>query len=417
LNIVIIKGYRKKTTIKKMPKLKNSTNLKKEPKTIKEPKIKKVKLTKKDDINSIVEIPIINESINIDESILIDEETVNDEPIIKVIVKKGRKPKGGKLKIQQVDIEQKQNQITNIILHLKCSLLDLELYNNDNNKIVKNPAQYIPTVPKAFTSYTNNKNNLYAIYGDHEIDNHADYEIGTLQDLNRMFYSATDDILLKTEETLTPLTNTLSKKDTQMTDINTKLKRLKINLYKNTLPDKKPACFWCTYDFDNPSCYIPKYEMDDKIYGYGAFCRPECAAAYLMKENLDDSMKFERYHLLNQTYAKVYDYKKSIKPAPNPYYLLDKYYGNLTIQEYRKLLRSEHLLLVLEKPLTRILPELHEDNEEQIENIYIANDGNYNTNRTTNHKQSGMYKVKKQSDKSNGPTKSSLLREHFGLMT
>jgi hypothetical protein len=68
-------------------------------------------------------------------------------------------------------------------------------------------------------------------------------------------------------------------------DITSKIKQLKINLYKNTLQDKKSACFWCTYEYDSPPCYIPKYEMDDKLFGYGSFCRPECAAAYLMKEH------------------------------------------------------------------------------------------------------------------------------------
>ena len=81
-----------------------------------------------------------------------------------------------------------------------------------------------------------------------------------------------------------------------------------------------------------------------------------------MKENIDDSVKFERYHMLNQIYGKVYNYTKNIKPSPNPYYLLDKFYGNLSIQEYRKLLKSDHMLLVIDKPMTRILPELHEDN-------------------------------------------------------
>ena len=293
-------------------------------------------------------------------------------------------------------------------------MADLELYNNDYNKIVKNPLQYVPIVPKEFTSYNNNNNNVYAIYDENENDNKkVDNEIATLQDRNEMAFTSLDNDTLLTSYSYPP--SEAIEKDVQILDINTKLKRLKINLYKNTLPDKKPACFWCTYDFDNPSCYIPKYEIDDKIFGYGAFCRPECAAAYLMKENLDDSMKFERYHLLNQIYGKVYDYKKNIKPAPNPFYLLDKYYGNLSIQEYRKLLKSEHLLLVLEKPLTRILPELHEDNEEYIENFYGAIDGkSFDPNK---YKQSGTYKVKKQSDKQNGPTKTSLLREHFGLLT
>ena len=38
--------------------------------------------------------------------------------------------------------------------------------------------------------------------------------------------------------------------------------------------------------------------------------------------------------------------------------------GNLTIQEYRKLLQNERLLILIDKPLTKIFPELHEDNNE-----------------------------------------------------
>jgi len=188
-------------------------------------------------------------------------------------------------------------------------------------------------------------------------------------------------------------------------DINFKLKELKIQLYKDSNPDKKSACFWCTYDFDNPSCYIPKYEVDGNTAGYGSFCRPECAVAYLLKENIDDSTKFERYQLLNRIYGKVYNYKKNIRPAPNPYYLLDKFYGNLTIQEYRKLLKSEHMLLVIEKPLTRILPELHEDTDD--------NNDRYNKNGTMG-KSSG-YKVKRQSEKQKGPSKNEIMRENFGF--
>ena len=195
---------------------------------------------------------------------------------------------------------------------------------------------------------------------------------------------------------------------TNIKDINAKLKRLKIHLYKNHNYEKKSACFWCTYDYDNPTCYIPKYEMDDKIYGYGSFCRPECAVAYLMKENIDDSMKFERYHLLNQIYSKVYDFKKNIKPAPNPYYLLEKYYGNLTIQEYRKLLKTEHMLLVIDKPLTRILPELHEDNEDILLNTYASGNSNHTVQNNT-----GVYKVKRSSDKAAGPSKSSIIKDIF----
>jgi hypothetical protein len=185
-------------------------------------------------------------------------------------------------------------------------------------------------------------------------------------------------------------------------EINQKLKHLKMQLYKNENTDKRAACFWCTCDFDNPPCYIPKYEMDQSLHGYGSFCRPECAAAYLMKEAIDDSSKFERYYLLNQIYGKMFGYEKNIKLAPNPYYLLDKYYGNLTIQEYRKLLRIDHMLIVLEKPMTRVLPELHEENDS------ISINAN-NTNVC------GNYKVKRQSEKQSGPSKSSIIRDCFNL--
>ena len=194
-----------------------------------------------------------------------------------------------------------------------------------------------------------------------------------------------------------------------MKEINARLKKLKIQYYKN-VTDKKSACFWCTYPFDNNPCYIPKYEMNESICGYGSFCRPECAVAFLMKENIDDSMKFERYHLLNQIYSKVYNFKKNIKPAPNPHYLLEKFFGNLSIQEYRRLLKSEHMLLVIEKPLTRILPELHEDNEEFIMGIY----GGVKTTQAQ-QQNGGVYKVKRQSEKQQGPSKASIIKETFKI--
>ena len=96
----------------------------------------------------------------------------------------------------------------------------------------------------------------------------------------------------------------------------------------------------------------------------------------MQKENIDSSSKFERYHFLNHLYSKIYDYKKNIKPAPNPFYTLNKYYGNLTIQEYRQLFKSERVLLIIEKPLSRILPELHEDNNEfsiLSQSLFVAN--------------------------------------------
>jgi hypothetical protein len=195
---------------------------------------------------------------------------------------------------------------------------------------------------------------------------------------------------------------------TDMTIINQKLKNLKIQLIKNKINDKKSACFWCSYEFDNPECYIPCYELDSTIGGYGSFCRPECAVAYLMKESIDDTTKFDRYNLLNQIYGKIYNYSKNIKPAPNPFYLLEKYYGNLTIEEYRKLLKSNHLLMIIEKPMTRVFPELHEEND----NVFLSGNNHQFNTKGENEIQ---YKVKRSNDKKNDKSKLSIIHEHFGI--
>tara|TARA_B110000879_G_C11168864_1_gene512597 strand:+ start:596 stop:1687 length:1092 start_codon:yes stop_codon:yes gene_type:complete len=340
----------------------------------------------------------------------IDDDTIENPVIEKIPKKRGRKPKGGKI-INNPSINSNDNiSITNIILHLKCALDDLNYNNNNNEHIICDPIEYIPNPPPdimtykpanndTFSNYNENVNNENVAYNNiNNINNNEVYTCNSCKNTNNV--KDTNQIEQEDDDNI------------DIKDINTKLKQIKLQLYKNTNPDKKSACFWCTYDYDNPSCYIPKYEINDETCGYGSFCRPECAVAYLLKENIDDTMKFERYHLLNKIYSKVYNYNKNIKPAPDPHYILDKFYGNLNIQEYRKLMKTEHMLLVIEKPMTRILPELHE-NTDDMDNIGIH--GSKMNNNANNTKQSGVYKVKRQSEKQKGPTKNEIMKENFGF--
>ena len=337
--------------------------------------------------------------------------------------KRGRKPRGGKLIIRPTETQEQMRSISNVILHLKCSMKDLFEHNAHLNRIVTDPLKYNPDIPPEVVTYNDTSSGFTTFqYGNAENSSQSSAHLkpNPICETNALFQNGISSQLqcasCRAANIPNDLTGDLSSQfDTNsqtdninIKDINAKLKILKVQLYKNAIQlDKKSACFWCTYDFDNIPCHIPKYELDDTIYGYGSFCRPECAVAYLMKENIDDSTKFERYQLLNQIYSKIYGCKKNIKPAPNPYYLLEKYYGNLTIQEYRKLLKTEHLLLVIDKPLTRILPELHEDNEDMIMNVYGINKGTESI--------SGVYKVKRQSEKQQGPSKASIIRSKFGL--
>ena len=247
--------------------------------------------------------------------------TDNSGNVEKIPKKRGRKPKGGKIITNIIHQESAVVSTPNIILHLKCGMVDLEQNSFLSNNRIEN--------------FQFEKN------------------INTFQNINNK--SETE----------------ISKDDTECTDnkiLCRKLYDLAVNLHTNNISDKRSACFWCTCDFDNPPIYIPKFELSDTYHCYGCFCSPECATEYLFNENIDGASKFERYHLLNHLYCKIYNYDKNVKPAPNPYYTLDKFYGNLSIQQYRRLLKNERLLLVVDKPLTRVLPELHEDNDDFILN-------------------------------------------------
>jgi hypothetical protein len=330
--------------------------------------------------------------------------------------KRGRKPKGGKLVMKQSERTDDSANPVNIILHLKCSMSDFKSYDKEMTQMVTDPLAYNPIAPPNIMSYIpENQVRKFSYYMENDSpEQDAQTAIKPLPsdfayNIDLQQYKPT---AISSDTVCQKCNSKFDKPDDEpisMKDVNAKLKSLKIQLYKNQLQDKKSACFWCTYEFDSPPCYIPRYEMDDEIHGYGSFCRPECAVAYLMKESMDDSTKFEQYHLLNQIYSRVYNYKKNIKPAPDPHYLLDKFYGTLTIQEYRKLLKSDHMLLIIDKPMTRILPELHDDNENFVLNIFGGKPS------TTTGQQNGMYKVKRESEKQKGPTKNSIMRDKFGL--
>ena len=301
----------------------------------------------------------VSSTLNGDNHVVVADSS--EAPIAK---KRGRKPKGGKIIEQIVPSSLVKEAKPNVILHLKCSLKDLqsdtlnssavESYNFDSGDLSYEIISGSP-VHKTFTE-VNNCQRVASLERTITITNTSDSKDS----------SESDEDTLKTHE---------------MKDIWRKLKQLEHNLHNNNIRDKKSACFWCTFEFDNPPVYIPKHLMKSTYHVYGCFCSPECATAYLMKENLDTSTKFERYHLINYIYGKIYGYQKNIKPAPNPYYMLDKYYGNLSIRDYRALFKNERLFLIVDKPLTRILPELHDDNDEFIINNKIIPSNTYQVKR------------------------------------
>ena len=288
--------------------------------------------------------------------------------------KRGRKPKGGKV-IQHITNDSSAiHAAPNIILHLKCGASDIP--SNDLTDTPK-PGDVVSfntmdpkgsdfndsyqlqmnTVVAHDTAATPNDaligNNAYNYLNDNGSDNDECDDDGN---------HSTKDILKK------------------LTHLKTSFHRSDVFQAIGAAP-RRSCCFWDTCEFDTPPVYLPKSLSSNGGYVvYACFCSPECALAYLMNERIDTSVKFERCQMLNAMHGKV---NVSIKPAPNPQYILSKFYGNLSIQEYRKLFKGEQIVYVVNKPLTHVLPEIYEENNDFMLNNKIIPTNNYKPKKKT----------------------------------
>ena len=264
------------------------------------------------------------------------------------------------------------------ILYLKCSLKSVDNYILNNNKDkYQYQCNYDPTIPSEIQPFQ---------------DASIPYEL----------YKNSTTTNNNNETSLNNTSTCVNKNDTDI--ISSRLKTLKISMYTGANNTKKSACFWCTYPFDSDTCYILQKATNGTYIGHGSFCSPECSVAYLFNRmGWDDSRRFESYQLINYFYGKDSNYSINIKPANNPYYFLEKFYGNFTIQEFRELSKSNHMLLCIDKPISRVLPEIHEDSE------LIG------INSTPSVHNKGNYKVKRHSEKQNTVNRNDVLRNNFGV--
>jgi hypothetical protein len=97
------------------------------------------------------------------------------------------------------------------------------------------------------------------------------------------------------------------------------------------------ACFWCCHTFSNRPVVLPIRDTGEYLQVTGNFCCPECASAYLFDMRQDSHTRWEQFALLNRVYSEACQGR--INPAPSRN-ILKLFGGNLSIQEYRGLIRS-----------------------------------------------------------------------------
>lgn len=313
--------------------------------------------------------------------------------------KRGRKPKAGLMSNTSSNLSD-ITEVPNIILHLKCHMSDLKTNDSISNY------GYTPAIEEVESYSMSNihssdignlnkedddDNENQCEYDDNDNDNYQNHSFEPKRDSSSIssISAAASSASNCAGAAVAPATNATSAsaaasasmmtrniniiQERNSKEIMKKINRLKYSFHNGeSLQSKinhKSACFWDTCDFEAQMYYIPVMIVNDIFQVYGCFCSAECAVAFLLKEPIDTSTKFERLHLIQLLYGNPSG--RGIKPAPNPYYLLDKYYGNLTIQEYRQLLKGPQLIHIVNKPLTHILPELYEDNNDFLVNSKV----------------------------------------------
>jgi hypothetical protein len=106
-----------------------------------------------------------------------------------------------------------------------------------------------------------------------------------------------------------------------------------------TLPDSvEAACFWCAGCFEGRPVVLPSLEERGVYKVYGNFCTLSCALSYLLTEQVDPQVRWERQALLNRMYKQP----SAIHPAP-PRESLSLFGGTLSHDQDRSIIEKKVL--------------------------------------------------------------------------
>jgi hypothetical protein len=104
-----------------------------------------------------------------------------------------------------------------------------------------------------------------------------------------------------------------------------------------TLPEcVDAACFWCAGCFEGRPVVLPSLEERGIYKVYGNFCTLSCGLSYLLNEQVDPQVRWERQALLNRLYKQT----TPIHPAP-PRESLSLFGGTLSHDQYRAIINKK----------------------------------------------------------------------------
>ena len=107
----------------------------------------------------------------------------------------------------------------------------------------------------------------------------------------------------------------------------------------NTLPEStSAACFWCSGTFDGRPVVLPTQEEGGVYTVYGNFCTLPCSLSYLLNEQIDPQVRWERQAILHRMYKQ----EASVQPAP-PRESLKFFGGTLSHEQFRDIITKKQI--------------------------------------------------------------------------
>lgn len=286
---------------------------------------------------------------------------------------RGRPRKSQSVKIEQKPVTVKKqekivlkdggNNDDEIILHLPISLKDISKDNNNSNNVFEDPKKGI-IIPKQQDT------NIFTI-NDIQSDSSGN---SSNCEVNDVYVYDLKQKIKEQEKSIKQLTKELEECKSLVSENvidgtnNRKVSKMNINLIDTTsgkqiIVDKTDiACWWCSYNFDSPPCFLPDNYINNTFHVFGCFCTFNCAAAYNL--NINDASVWNRYSLLKKLYSimckKDDDTDTVISTAP-PREVFDKFGGTLKYADYRKTCTKnikEYRFIM--PPMTSIVPLIEE---------------------------------------------------------
>tara|TARA_Y100000741_G_C18230327_1_gene549523 strand:+ start:518 stop:1549 length:1032 start_codon:yes stop_codon:yes gene_type:complete len=292
------------------------------------------------------------------------EEIKEENKNIKVLKKRGRKPKDKSLIVEETKIPKKRGRKPKIKIISEEDKNKFILPSKrgrkpkDKNKIqntnlfledMKHTILHLP-IPIHILENIDNDLDEITPYDPHLVNNN-------IENINNISNNNSVDCIFSEVDKNTYLNQELNVIETHNNYIKTFEKCEKRVL----------KCNWCLHNCESDNIFKLPYEINnDIIKYYGHFCCPECAVSFNFNE-LNDEYVWERYSLLNYLYS---NNNEKINIAPSRL-LLDICGGPLNINEFKNIIKTNKYINIIIPPHYILCPQIEVKKNSDTSDLYI----------------------------------------------